>query len=80
MTAHEITRAMTPEPSRLRARFVGAYYVFTVATGAFILLFHGRMAFLADLLLGISYLAITAFLYGWSASGNKGNSAARPRS
>jgi hypothetical protein len=71
---------MTPEPSRLRARFVGAYYVFTVATGAFILFFHGRMAFLADLLLGISYLAITAFLYEWSASGNKGNGTARPRS
>lgn len=77
MNAHEITRAMTPEPSRLRARFVGAYYVFTVATGAFILLFHGRMAFLADLLVAVVYLAVTAFLYGWSASGNREKSTRR---
>ena len=80
MTAHEITRAMTPEPSRLRARFVGAYYLLTVATGAFILFFQGRMAFMADLLVGISYLAATAFLYGWSSSENRKNSTPRSRS
>lgn len=77
MNAHEITRAMTPEPSRLRARFVGAYYLFTVATGAFILFFHGRMAFIADLLVAVVYLAVTAFLYGWSASGNREKSIRR---
>jgi len=80
MTSHEITRAITTEPSRHRARFVGAYYLLTIATGTFILFFQGRMAFLADLLVGISYLAATAFLYGWSASANRRNSAARPRS
>ena len=72
MTTHKITRAMTPEPSRLRARFVGVYYLFTIATGAFVLFFHGRIAFVADLFVGIVYLGVTAFLYGWSASGNKG--------
>ncbi|HTT21583.1 MAG TPA: hypothetical protein VMG82_21830 [Candidatus Sulfotelmatobacter sp.] len=66
MTTTEITRAMTAESPRFRAKFVGAYYLLTVATGAFILFFHGRMAFIADLLVGISYLAVTAFLYGWS--------------
>ena len=72
MTTHEITRAMTAESSRLRTRFVAAYYLFTIATGAFILFFHGRIAFLADLLVGVVYLAVTAFLYGWS--GNRGKS------
>ena len=67
MNTHEITRG-TNEPSRLKARFVGVYYLLTVATGAFILVFQGRLAFLVDLLVGISYLAITAFLYGWSLS------------
>ena len=67
MNTHEITRG-TNEPSRLKGRFVGVYYLLTVATGAFILVFHGRLAFLVDLLVGISYLAITAFLYGWSLS------------
>jgi len=79
MSTHEITRANALEPSRLRARFVGAYYLLTIATGAFILLFQGRMAFLADLLVGISYLAATAFLYGWSASASRRNTADRPR-
>jgi len=70
MSTHEITRT-TNEASRLKARFVGVYYLLTIATGAFILVFHGRLAFLADLLVGISYLAITAFLYGWSASAKR---------
>lgn len=77
MTSYEITRATRTDASRLRARFVGGYYLLTIATGAFILFFQGRMAFLADLLVGISYLAATAFLYGWSASRNKGNSVGR---
>jgi VIT1/CCC1 family predicted Fe2+/Mn2+ transporter len=77
MSTHEITRALTPASSRLRARLVGAYYLLTIATGAFILFFHGRVAFIADLLVGISYLAVTALLYGWSASGNKGKSVRR---
>ncbi|HXJ85712.1 MAG TPA: hypothetical protein VMS18_02750 [Candidatus Binatia bacterium] len=74
MSTHGITRTITGESSRLRAKFVGAYYLLTIATGAFILLFHGRVAFVADLLAGISYLAVTAFLYGWSTSANRRNS------
>ena len=74
MSTHEITRAITPASPRLRARLVGAYYLLTIATGAFILFFHGSAAFIADLLVGVVYLAVTAFLYGWSASGNKRNS------
>jgi VIT1/CCC1 family predicted Fe2+/Mn2+ transporter len=77
MTTHEITRAMTPEPSRLRARLVGVYYLLTIATGVFILFFHGRIAFIADLLVAVVYLAVTAFLYGWSASGNREKSVRR---
>jgi hypothetical protein len=62
---------MAPEASRTRARLIGAYYLLTIATGAFILFFHGMLAFIADLLVGIFYLAVTAFLYNWSASMNR---------
>lgn len=79
MSTHGITKSMTVGRSQLRARFVGTYYLLTIATGSFILFFHGRMAFAADLLVAIAYLAITAFLYGWSAS-NTRNRSARPRS
>jgi VIT1/CCC1 family predicted Fe2+/Mn2+ transporter len=80
MSTHGITRSMTRGPSRLKGGLVGAYYLLTIATGTFILFFHGRISFIANLLVAISYLAITAFLYGWSASENRRDSAARPRS
>ena len=80
MSTHGISKSMTMGPSRLRARFVGAYYLLTLASGTFILFFHGRMALVADLLVAISYLAITAFLYGRSATENRRDSAARRRS
>ena len=80
MSTAQITRPIAPSPQRIRPKFIGAYYLLTILTGAFILFFHGRMAFVADLLVAISYLAITAFLYGRSSSENRRNSTARPRS
>lgn len=47
----------------LKAKFVLVYYLLTVLTGAFILFFHGRLAFEADLLVAIFYLIATAVLY-----------------
>ena len=56
-----------PEP-RVGSSFVGAYYLLAILTGAFVLFFHGRLAFAVDLVVGAFYLAVTAFLYGLSAS------------
>ena len=54
---------------QLRAKFVAVYYLLAVMTGAFILLFHGRLAFATDVLVAIFYLLVTAALYaaeqGW---------------
>jgi hypothetical protein len=54
---------------RLRGKFVAVYYLLTIMTGAFILFFHGRLAFAADVLVAIFYLLVTAVLYaaeqGW---------------
>jgi VIT1/CCC1 family predicted Fe2+/Mn2+ transporter len=80
MSTAQITKPITESRQRIWPKFIGAYYLLTVLTGTFILFFHGRMAFVADLLVAISYLAITAFLYGWSASANRRDIAARPRS
>lgn len=47
-------------------RLVSVYYVVTIALGAFVLFFHGRLAFAADLIVVVSYLAVTAFFYEFS--------------
>jgi len=70
-TAAQVTTPITEPSSRTRSRFIGAYYLFTILAGAFVLLFHGRLAFAADLFVGLIYLVVTAFLYGSSATANK---------
>jgi Ca2+/Na+ antiporter len=47
-------------------RLVAVYYVLTIALGAFVLLFHGRLAFAVDLVAVVFYLALTAFVYDFS--------------
>jgi len=48
---------------RHRARFVFAYYLLTMLTGAFVLFFHGRLAFTADLIATVFYIAVTTLFY-----------------
>lgn len=57
-----IARISAASP-QLRAKFVVVYYLLAIMTGAFILLFHGRLAFAADVLVAIFYLLVTAVLY-----------------
>lgn len=47
----------------LKDRLVGIYYLLTILTGVFVLFFRGRSAFAVDLIVGISYIAVTAFFY-----------------
>ena len=77
MSTVEITRRLAEGSPRIRSRFIGAYYLLTIMTGAFVLFFHGRLAFAADFILGVFYLVATAFLYGMSRSANKMNEPAR---
>jgi hypothetical protein len=70
MSAAEITKRIAPSQPRLRSTIIGVYYLFTISTGAFIVFFHGRVAVLADLAVGIFYLTVTAFLYGLTGSAN----------
>jgi hypothetical protein len=55
----------------MRSRLIGVYYLLTIVTGVFVLFFHGRLALAADFVVGILYLALTAFFYGATASANK---------
>jgi hypothetical protein len=61
-TAEMIERIGDVSP-RLRARFVGVYYVLTILTGAFILFFRGRLVFVADVIVTVFYIAATVLLY-----------------
>ena len=56
---------------RLKARFVVSYYLITILTGAFLLLFHGRLAFAADLIASLCYLGVTALFYDLSKPVNR---------
>jgi hypothetical protein len=68
-----IARTSTSPTSKL----VSVYYAVTIALGAFVLFFHGRLAFAADLIAVIFYLAMTAAFYDSSKRGANGHSAAR---
>lgn len=71
MSTADIANHIAEKPPRSSSKLVGAYYLLTILTGAFVLLIHGRLAFAADLLVGVFYLVATAFLYGVSASRDK---------
>ena len=71
MSTAALTKQISDDKPRVDSRIIGAYYLLTILTGAFVLVFHGRLAFVVDLLIGIFYLVVTAFLYGLSASVNK---------
>jgi hypothetical protein len=70
MSTTEITKPIA-ESSRSRVEFVGMYYVLTILMGAFVLLCHGRMAFAADAIATVFYVAVTALFYELSRSGNR---------
>jgi hypothetical protein len=71
MSTFEITKQLAEKPARSTSKFVAAYYLLTIVTGAFLLFFDGRLAFAVDLFVGVFYLVVTAFLYGVSASDDK---------
>jgi hypothetical protein len=71
MSTGEVTKRIPQVPPRAISRFIGAYYLLTILTGAFVLLFHGRLAFAVDVVVAAFYFAVTAFLYGLSVSSNR---------
>ncbi len=66
MGTTEMTKRITEASPRLMSRFVGVYYLLTIMTGTFVLFFHSRSAFAADLIATIFYLALTVVLYALS--------------
>ena len=60
--------------TRFRARVVGVYYLLTILIGVFVLFFHGRRAFTADIIATVFYVAVTALFYDLSKAlnGKKG--------
>jgi hypothetical protein len=71
MSTAEITRRPTEESARTRTKYVGIYYLLTIFTGAFVLSFHGRLAFAADFVVSAFYITLTAFFYGMSKPAQK---------
>jgi hypothetical protein len=70
MSTAQITHLL--ESRNLRTKFVVAYYVLTIFTGAFLLFFHGSMALVVDFLVSVVYVAVTALLYLLSNSSSSG--------
>ncbi len=71
MSTAAFSKQISEPKSGIGSRIVAAYYLVTILTGAFVLFFHGRFSFAADVFVGIVYLTVTAFLYGLSASRTK---------
>ncbi|HKV77358.1 MAG TPA: hypothetical protein VJP02_04425 [Candidatus Sulfotelmatobacter sp.] len=71
MSTAEITKQVAEASTRVDSKFIGGYYLLTILTGAFVLFFHGSFSFAVDLLVGVFYLAVTAFLYGLATPTNK---------
>lgn len=63
MSTVEITKLVA---EGRRNRFVLGYYLLSVLTGTFFFLVHGRLAFAADVAVGVFYLAATVFFHGLS--------------
>jgi hypothetical protein len=57
--------------TRYRSRFVALYYLLTIVMGAFVLLFHGRVALTADIIATVCYLVLTAVFYDLSKQANR---------
>jgi hypothetical protein len=77
MSTAQISKRISGTSPRVGSKFIGAYYLLTISTGAFVLFFQGRLAFAVDLIVGVSYLAVTALLYGLSASAHKNKGLAK---
>jgi hypothetical protein len=71
MSSAQISKRISGTSPRVGSKFIGAYYLLTISTGAFLLFFQGRLALEADLVVGVLYLVVTALLYGLSGSANK---------
>jgi hypothetical protein len=71
MSTTEMMERIAEASPRLQAKLVGVYYLITILTGAFILFFHGRSAFTADIVAAVFYLAVTILLYELSRPANR---------
>jgi hypothetical protein len=71
MSNAEMMERIAKTASRFKASFVVSYYFLTILTGAFLLFFHGRLAFTADLSASVCYLAVTALFYDLSKPVNR---------
>ena len=69
MSTVHITRRIVP--ARSRDALVAGYYLLTILTGVFVLLFRDMAV---DLIAGVFYVAVTAVLYllSGAADGRKG--------
>jgi hypothetical protein len=51
---------------RFKVRIVGVFYLVTLLTGGVVLLVHGRLGLVVDLIATACYIAVTALFYDLS--------------
>lgn len=67
-----VTMKRTVEASpRFRARITASFYLVTILMGGLVLLVHGRLALVMDLVATACYLAVTALFYDLSKPVNR---------
>jgi hypothetical protein len=67
-----LTMKRTAEASpRFRARVTVSFYLLTILMGGLVLLVHGRLALVIDIIATACYLAVTALFYDLSKPGNR---------
>jgi hypothetical protein len=78
MSTAEMMHQIVGGLPRHRSQVVVAYDLLTILTGVFVLSFHGRLAFAADLFATVFYIAMTALFYDLSKPGNRRKWSAAP--
>ena len=63
MSTMTTPRPVPQEPSRLKTKMVGVFYLLTLLVGGFFFLAGGKVGFVVDVTAAMFYIAATALFY-----------------
>jgi hypothetical protein len=66
MSKAEMNERIAAGSPRFKSRIVAAFYLVTVLTGGVVLVGHGRLSFVVDLIATVCFIAATVLFYDLS--------------